>query len=122
MLRIDALQEEEKHPQAPQTQGVAVQWLLDEQRGSPHFGLQRFVVEVGGQTVLHRHEWEHAIYVLSGEGELIGEDVTFPLQRDTAVLVAPGEKHQFRNTGDKPLKYLVVVPSGPATIHQPPAK
>jgi len=115
MLLIDALQEKAAVVETSDAEGVEIQWLLDESRGAPHFAMRRFCISPGGYTPYHRHDWEHEVYILSGSGVLVVEGEQYPLERDTAALVAPGEKHQFRATGDKPLKMLCLVPNGPAT-------
>ncbi len=115
MLLIDALQEEAAQVQAPEASGVSLAWLLDERRGAPHFAMRRFTVAPGGYTPLHRHEWEHEVYILSGKGVLVTEEGDHPLEAESAVLVAPGEKHQFRCSGEEPLVFLCLVPNGPAT-------
>jgi quercetin dioxygenase-like cupin family protein len=115
MLLIDALQEEAAHVETPEAEGVCLAWLIDERRGAPHFAMRRFRIEPEGFTPLHRHEWEHEVYVLSGAGVLVTEEGDHPLEPDSAVLVGPGEKHQFRCTGTEPLEFLCLVPNGPAT-------
>ena len=115
MLLIDALQEDKTVVQTPEAEGVELQWLLDDQRGTPGFAMRRFTLAPGGYTPLHRHEWEHEVYILSGEGLLVLENDEHPLEPDSACLVAPGEKHQFRCVGDEPFVFLCMVPNGPAT-------
>jgi mannose-6-phosphate isomerase-like protein (cupin superfamily) len=51
---------------------------------------------------------EHAFYVLDGDGEIIIQDETFELHPDTAVLVPQGFSHQLKNTGSKPLRWVVI--------------
>lgn len=98
-------------------EGATIQWLIDESVGAPNFAMRRFVVAPGGFTPLHEHPWEHEVYVLRGRGEVVLTDETVPFAADHAILVAPDEKHQFRNTGDEPAEFLCLVPNGPATEH-----
>ncbi len=95
--------------------GVKIQWMLDESVGAPNFAMRRFRIEPGGHTPLHAHPWEHQVYIISGQGAVVAKGQEVPLKADDAVLVAPGEKHQFRASGDRPLVLLCVVPNGPAT-------
>ena len=92
-----------------------VQWLLAPANGAPSFALRRFIIAPGGYTPRHTHDWEHEVYVLRGEGVLVTEQGQIPLQADQAILVAPGESHQFRCTGSASLEMLCIVPNGPAT-------
>lgn len=64
--------------------------------------------EIGEET--HKYT-EQTLFFLSGtgEGELNGKK--FPIGPGDAVVVVPGTKHNFRNTGDEDLKvYTVYAP------------
>lgn len=102
---------------APGTECAAIQWLVDESHGAPGFAMRRFVVESGGCTPSHEHPWEHVVYILSGEADIVLADETVTVGPDAGVLVAPDELHQFRSVGDEPLVFLCMVPNGPATEH-----
>ena len=101
----------------PGAAGVTIQWLLDETRGAPHFAMRRFVIEPGGHTPFHRHDWEHEVFVLSGHGVLVSADDETELAAGHATLVAPNEDHQFRAAPDSHFEFLCLVPNGPATVH-----
>lgn len=61
----------------------------------------------GGPDNLHpaNDQW---IYVVSGEGEAIVQQVTHVLQPGVLLLVERGETHEIRNTGSAPLQTLSV--------------
>ena len=92
-----------------------IQWLLAESDGAPNFALRRFIISPGGHTPQHTHDWEHEVYILRGEGVLITEQGEVPLGPDQAILIAPGESHQFRCAGPENLEMLCIVPNGPNT-------
>jgi len=59
----------------------------------------------------HRHDrFEECIYVLSGQGTAHTESGDFPIAPGDTILVAPGEWHVTRNTGDTPLQMLCFFP------------
>jgi quercetin dioxygenase-like cupin family protein len=95
----------------PGAAGCKVRWLVDEQDGAPTFALRQFEVAPGGYTPRHSHPYEHEVFVLEGEGEILESDQPRPLRPGTVVYVAPDELHQFRNTGAAPLKFLCLVPN-----------
>jgi quercetin dioxygenase-like cupin family protein len=95
----------------PGATGCKVRWLVDEQDGAPTFALRQFEVAPGGYTPRHSHPYEHEVFVLEGEGEILEADQPRPLRPGTVVYVAPDELHQFRNTGSAPLKFLCLVPN-----------
>ncbi len=97
-----------------ETKGVTVRWLISREDGAPNYYMRIFEVAPGGHSPLHRHPWEHEVYVLSGEGEVIGEGGAAPLRPGTAVFVPGDELHQFRNTGEQPLRFICTIPSSGA--------
>lgn len=64
--------------------------------------------EVGEET--HKYT-EQTLFFLSGTGEGSLNDKKFPIAPGDVVVVVPGTKHNFINTGDEPLKiYTVYAP------------
>lgn len=93
--------------------GCSVRWLVDAKDGAPNFAMRQFEVDPGGHTPRHSHPYEHEIYVLEGEGEVIEGDQPRQLKAGDFVYVAPDEVHQFRNTGTTNMKFLCMVPHIP---------
>jgi quercetin dioxygenase-like cupin family protein len=88
-----------------------VRWLIGERQGAPNFAMRQFEIAPGGHTPRHQHDYEHEIYVLEGSGAAVEGDRLHPLQAGDVVYVSPGDIHQFRNTGDVPLKMLCLIPN-----------
>ena len=94
--------------------GVKVRWLLRTEDGAENFWMRVFELEPGGYTPYHEHPWEHEVFVLEGEGVVVGEGGReWPIRPGTVVFVAPNEPHQFRNTGNTTLKFICLVPAHP---------
>lgn len=115
MYRVDAYQCEMLPVEAEGAAGVRIQWLLDEGRGTPTFTMRRFVIEPGGNTPYHSHDWEHEVYVLRGRGLLVTDEGEREIGPDIAIFVAPGEYHQFCALPEGSVDFLCLVPNGPAT-------
>jgi len=94
--------------------GCHVRWLVGEPDGAPNFAMRQFEVAPGGFTPKHFHPYEHEVFVLEGAGAVMDGDREVPLVAGDVVYVAPGDIHQFRNTGDAPLKFLCMVPNSSA--------
>jgi quercetin dioxygenase-like cupin family protein len=91
--------------------GCRVRWLVDETQGAPNFAMRQYEVDPGGYTPKHSHPYEHEVFVLEGSGVVLEGEGEHPLAPGSYVFVAPGEVHQFRNTGSGPLKFLCLVPN-----------
>ncbi|MBP9869469.1 cupin domain-containing protein [Patescibacteria group bacterium] len=65
--------------------------------------------EIGEET--HEHV-EQTLFFQTGHGEAMLNDETFAIGPGDVVVVTPGTKHNFKNTGNEPLKV--------ATVYAPP--
>ena len=59
-------------------------------------------------TPLTQHPDQYIMYVESGEGRLDDGKQYWDLREGIAILMPPNAMHRFTNTGDKPLKMLVM--------------
>jgi len=89
---------------------LKVRWLITKETGAPTFAMRLFEMEPGGHSPLHNHDWEHEVFVLEGEGLVMGGKEEKKIKAGDAVFVPPNEKHQFKNNGKKTLKFLCLVP------------
>ena len=91
--------------------GVRVRWLIDQRDGAANFAMRHFEIEPGGYTPLHHHGHEHEVFVLEGRGTVREGEMEHAFQAGDVIYVAPDEVHQFRNTGEEPVRFLCMVPS-----------
>lgn len=90
--------------------GTTVRWLIGKPEGAPNFAMRLFELEPGGATPLHEHAWEHEVFVLDGSLQVVAEQGPVEVSAGAAVLVMPGERHQFRNAGNAAARMLCVIP------------
>lgn len=90
--------------------GVKVSGMIAASDGAPTAAMRLFEIEPGGNTPWHAHDWEHVIYALEGRGRLRTENGDVDFEPGAALLVEPNEQHNFINEGNRPLKFLCVVP------------
>lgn len=91
-------------------ENITVRWLITKDIGAETFAMRLFKVDIGGYSPLHTHHWEHEVFILEGEGVVKGEQGDIPFKPGTVIFVPPNETHQFLNTGDKPIKFLCLIP------------
>jgi quercetin dioxygenase-like cupin family protein len=89
---------------------LKVRWLITKEMGAPNFAMRLFEMEPQGHSPLHTHPWEHEVFVLKGEGILVGENKETKFKATDVIYVAPNEKHQFKNNGTMTLMFLCLVP------------
>lgn len=74
------------------------------------FHVRYFEIAPGGFSSRERHQHEHVVMVLRGQGEVELGNLVKPLRFGDVVYVAPNEVHQFRNlAGAEPLGFLCIV-------------
>jgi len=89
---------------------VKVRWLIAKDMGAENFAMRVFEIEPAGFTPLHVHPWEHEVFILEGEGEIFDGEKTTPFRAGDVVFVPGNERHQFKNRGEKLLKFLCLIP------------
>lgn len=85
--------------------------MIGRSHGAPNFSLRSFRVAPGGHTPQHQHDYEHEVYIVSGEGTVLLEGQRCPIREGDVVFVPANHEHQFRVTGDEPLCFLCMVPA-----------
>lgn len=91
--------------------GVTIRRLIDEERdGAPFYNLRMLEIAAGGNTPDHVHPNEHENFILSGNGEVMVEGEWHPVGPGDVVFVPPGVRHQYRNAGDEPFRFLCGIP------------
>ena len=78
--------------------GLTVDWITEQLDGSDLFEVRRVTIKVGGKSSHESHAHEHGVFVLSGEGVLIGDDGEHSLSKDSCAFVAGNETHQDRKS------------------------
>ncbi|MDQ7820879.1 MAG: cupin domain-containing protein [Armatimonadota bacterium] len=96
--------------QPPDMPGVRVRWVIDRRRGAQTFAMRIFELDPGAATPLHEHWYEQEMYLLEGEGVMVGPEGEHPVRPGVVMWVPPYERHQIRNTGTAPLKFICCVP------------
>jgi len=89
---------------------LKVRWLITKDMGAENFAMRLFEMEPGGYSPLHTHSWEHEVFILEGEGTVFGGDEEREFKAGDVIFIPPNEKHQFKNTGEKTVRFLCLVP------------
>ena len=110
-MLVTRLQDVEKTvPLMEGAKDIYKQVPLSVKDGVPNFSFRAFTIKPGGHTPYHQHPFEHMNYVIKGSGVLVAPDGGLELNQGDFALVLPDEKHQFKNTGKKLVRFLCLVP------------
>lgn len=78
-----------------------------------HMQLVLMTLQPGEDIGLEVHEGHDQFFrIEDGEGEVVIDGVTTPIEDDDAIIVPAGAEHNVINTGDEPLRFY--------TIYSPP--
>ena len=95
-------------------QGAQMAIMVGRHDGAPNFALRQFVVEPGGHTPRHSHDYEHEVFVVSGKGTILLDGAERPIRGGDVIYVPADEEHQFKSDpsaeASDPLRFLCVVP------------
>lgn len=89
---------------------VGIRWLITKDIGAEHFAMRMFEVKPEGYTPLHSHEWEHEVFVLEGEGVVVGGGGEEKIKPGDVIFMPGNETHQFKNTCGGKLRFLCLIP------------
>jgi quercetin dioxygenase-like cupin family protein len=93
---------------------VEMRLLISKDDGAANFVMRMFEVQPGGHTPLHKHPFEHEVFVIEGQGTLIYEGQERKFSRDYVIFVPADKEHRFKNTGDSVLRFLCLIPASAA--------
>lgn len=92
------------------TSKLSVRWLITKEIGAENFAMRLFEMDPGGYSPFHSHPWEHEVFILEGKGIAIGGGEERKFGAGDVVFIPPNEKHQFKNNGEKTVKFLCLIP------------
>jgi len=95
----------------PGADGCAYRVAISRRDGAPNFAMRIFEVAAGGNTPLHQHPYEHEVFILDGTGTVWRDGNEVALKSGDVLLVPADEKHQFKNAGTGPLKFICLIPA-----------
>jgi len=89
---------------------VLMKQLAGREDGAKKTALHEIRIQKGGRTSVHRHNWQHQIFVTSGRGTLTLEGRETRLKAGDVLVIARGEEHGFEQRGRAPFVFLTVTP------------
>lgn len=92
--------------------GATMQVLLGPEQGVPRFYTRRFTLAPGGRIPAHSHDRiEHEQVVLEGEMVLTLDDEVVVARAGDCLYIPAGVVHSYRNEGERPVRFLCMVPA-----------
>ncbi len=91
------------------TQGLTMSVMVGQEDNAPNFAMRHILVEPGGHSPRHSHDYEHEVYIVEGDGTVLLEGEDQPIRKGDVVFVPADEEHQFR-AGESGLSFLCLVP------------
>ena len=89
---------------------VTMQIMVGRSDEAPNFAMRHFVVQPGGHTPLHQHDYEHEVYIAEGGAEVECDGKTHQVTAGDVLYIEHNVLHQFRNNTELPMRFLCLVP------------
>jgi quercetin dioxygenase-like cupin family protein len=89
--------------------GVKMRRVIAEKEGANNFVMRVFEMEPGGNTPLHKHDWEHEVFILNGTGTVVSPSGEREVKKGDVVFVPNNEEHQFKNSGKDVLEFICLI-------------
>jgi quercetin dioxygenase-like cupin family protein len=76
--------------------GVVMRWAISERDGAENFYMRIVEAKPGTEgPPVHQHDYEHEMYILDGEGTVVGSQGERPFRAGDVIYIPPGEPHQL---------------------------
>ena len=92
--------------------GAVGRVVIGKADGDTRFCMRVFEIEPGGHSAKHSHDFEHQVFVHSGQGEIWNGEVWRDIAAGSIIYIPGGEEHQLRNKGQELLIFVCCVPEG----------
>lgn len=99
------------------TQGLTIRRVISAVDGATDFTMDIFEIRPGGHSAFHAHPWEHEVFVICGDGVLVGAGDETPFGAGDVIFIPSNEPHQFRNAGDDPIEFVCLIPQAALTAY-----
>lgn len=103
----------EVEDQVPEEEGVkdtTIRWLITKDDGADNFAMRIFTLQPGGHTPYHKHDWEHEVFIVEGQGAAVSEGKEEPFKPGDFIFIPSMEMHQFKNTSGNVVRILCLIP------------
>ena len=110
MIRKHESEVKKQRVEDPDANNVYISWLIGKDSPAPNFHMRKLQVLPKGYTPHHKHPYEHEVYIIKGEGLLVQNESSTPLQVGDSLLIEANEIHQFRNISTKNFEFLCLIP------------
>ncbi len=92
--------------------GVAGRVLIGKADGADNFCMRIFELSKEGYTPRHSHDWEHEIFVYSGQGAVFFNGEWTEIESGHSIFIPGNEEHQIKNISDNPFIFVCLIPAG----------
>ena len=86
--------------------------VIGQADGNPSWCTRVFEVSPGGFSAKHSHDYEHQVFVHSGQGQVWDGKEWFDIGPGSVIYIPGGEEHQTRNNGEELLIFACAIPPG----------
>jgi len=93
-------------------ENVTKKVLIGIEEGSKNIIMRYFKIMPGGNSPLHKHDFEHLVKIERGKGIFIDNDKNEHIvMTGYSLFVEPNEMHQFRNPFSEPFEFICIIPN-----------
>ena len=89
---------------------LTVRWLITKDIGAENFAMRLFEMSPEGFSPLHKHPWEHEVFILDGQGLVVVGEEERRFKKGDVIFIPSNEKHQLKNIGKNTIKFLCLIP------------
>jgi quercetin dioxygenase-like cupin family protein len=79
-------------------EGTSMRWVVSHEDGAENFYMRIVEAQPGSDgPPFHHHDYEHEMYILEGEGILVGDEGEIPVKPGDCIYIPPNSNHTIRH-------------------------
>ena len=90
--------------------GVTWRIVIGKEDGAPTYAMRIFEFEPGAKIPIHKHPWEHEIFVIKGRLRVYIESQVYDVHDGYVIYIPPNVEHGFENIGDEKAIIICTIP------------
>lgn len=99
------------------TQSLTIRRVISDVDGATNFTMDIFEIGPGGYSAYHDHPWEHEVFVIRGDGVVVGAQAETSFSTGDVIFIPANEPHQLRNTSDETIELVCLIPQAALTAY-----
>ena len=108
-MKANSVKKEQAILDGKPVEGIAIQWLISKKDGTKELTMRCFTMNPDIITKIHKHPWEHILYILEGKGRIYTDKRWITAKPGDVFFIHENECHGY--CSETRFVFLCVIPN-----------